>query len=65
MGRRYLGFTIEEWRALPWWQRRVYVEGLNNEAKERAGGEAEPNDGGSWADAVLGDGDVSGLGFST
>lgn len=30
--RRRLGFTIDEWRELPWWQRRVYLTGLRDEA---------------------------------
>ena len=28
LARRKLGFTIDEWQALPWWQEDVYVEGF-------------------------------------
>lgn len=27
--RFYLHFTVDEWRKLPWWQQRLYIEGLN------------------------------------
>lgn len=33
--RKVLGFSIDEWLALPWWQRRVYVEQMQEEAQER------------------------------
>ncbi len=33
--RKHLGFSIDEWLALPWWQRRVYIEGMEDEADER------------------------------
>lgn len=26
--RFYLHFSVDEWRALPWWQKRLYTEGL-------------------------------------
>jgi hypothetical protein len=29
--RRHLGFTVAEWRALPWWTTRLYLEGLEAE----------------------------------
>lgn len=29
--RRRLHFSADEWRALPWWQTRLYLEGLNEE----------------------------------
>ncbi len=29
--RRRLGMSVEETRALPWWQRRLYLEGLDME----------------------------------
>ena len=29
--RRQLGFSIEEWEALPWYQQLVYTEGLKEE----------------------------------
>lgn len=31
MVRRHLGFTIDEWEQLPWWQQRVYMESLAEE----------------------------------
>lgn len=34
--RKILRFSIDEWLALPWWQRRVYVEQMQEEADERA-----------------------------
>lgn len=44
VARRRLGFSINEWLALPWWQRRVYIEGANDEAEARAeaAGEQSP-----------------------
>lgn len=29
--RRHLGFAVAEWRALPWWTTRLYLEGLEAE----------------------------------
>lgn len=29
--RRFLGYEVEEWRALPWWKQAVYKEGLAEE----------------------------------
>jgi len=29
--RRHLGFSIDEWELLPWWQQMVYAEGLREE----------------------------------
>lgn len=55
VARKHLGFTIDEWLALPWWQRQVYAEGLTREAEEiekahgGEGGQAE----GSLADTLL------------
>lgn len=67
-----LGFTIDEWRALPWWQRRVYLDGMEEEAErhaERAGGgdAGGPSGGPSVADTLLTGtlDDVAGLGFRT
>lgn len=37
MARRELGYGIDEWRALPWWQRRVYVDALNDDAGHTTG----------------------------
>lgn len=49
--RRRLRYGIDEWKALPWWQKRVYIEGLQNEADanrpDSGGGMADP------ADAIL------------
>lgn len=67
--RRHLGFTIDEWLALPWWQRRVYLEQANEEAQALE--QARGGDGGGGtpdpADALLGGsmGDLAGLGFDT
>lgn len=27
--RFYLHFSVDEWRKLPWWQQKLYIEGLN------------------------------------
>jgi hypothetical protein len=27
--RRYLGYDITEWEALPWWQQNAYMDGMN------------------------------------
>lgn len=29
--RRHLGFSVDEWRALPWWQAELYLRGLIQE----------------------------------
>ena len=31
LARRHLGFLPEEWEALPWWQRQMYMDGLEEE----------------------------------
>lgn len=31
MIRRHLGFSVEEWQSLPWWQQWTYLEGLEAE----------------------------------
>lgn len=31
LARRHLGFSVAEWQALPWWQSRLYAEGLAEE----------------------------------
>lgn len=31
LAKRRLGFSIDEWEALPWWQQMVYLEGLGEE----------------------------------
>lgn len=35
--RRRLGFTWDEWRALPWWQAQAYKDGLEAEFSEDKG----------------------------
>jgi len=64
--RRRLSFTINEWLALPWWQRKVYIEGWNNEAAEQQEASAQQNSG-SKVDAILygSSGDVAAAGFGT
>ncbi len=53
--RRILGFTIDEWQALPWWQRRVYVEGAEDEnaARNQGGDTGGDYGGGDLASALL------------
>jgi hypothetical protein len=66
--RRRLGFSIDEWVSLPWWQRRVYIEGMNNEAEEQSTDTGEGGSPGlSGADAILyGDmSDLASAGFGT
>jgi hypothetical protein len=36
-----LGFSVEEWDALPWWQSRMYVECLSEELTGDAAPEEE------------------------
>lgn len=31
LARRRLGLSVREWDALPWWQSRLYLEGLSEE----------------------------------
>lgn len=31
LARRHLGYSIDEWEELPWWQQRVYMAGLREE----------------------------------
>lgn len=54
--RAELGFDVDAWRALPWWQRRVYVEGLNERAQETRSSQ----DGGGGTDGGM-DGFMSSL----
>lgn len=58
VARTKLGYTIDEWRALPWWQRRVYLEGMEAEYEriEQARSEASgaPGGGSDPAEAILG-----------
>lgn len=34
LARTRLGYSIDDWLALPWWQRRVYIEGLQATAQD-------------------------------
>lgn len=36
LARRKLGMSVEEWRRLPWWQQRLYQEGLLAESSATA-----------------------------
>lgn len=29
--KRRLGYGVDEWRALPWWKQRLYLDGLEEE----------------------------------
>ncbi len=42
MARRYLGFTADEWDGLPWWQQRLYLEGVDAEFAAAAPNEQQP-----------------------
>lgn len=67
--RKHLRFSIDEWLALPWWQRRVYLEGLENEAAESTEAPQGPPGGGLGGsdplEAIYGGtlGDVAGYGY--
>ena len=53
VARSRLGFSIDEWLALPWWQRRVYINGLRREAEEAQNpGQGERTEA-SGIDAIL------------
>jgi hypothetical protein len=71
LARTLLGFTIDEWLALPWWQRRLYVEEGNAEAqRQEEAAEATGGESGGPMDpaaAILGGsmGQLSDLGFGT
>lgn len=57
VARTKFGFTIDEWLALPWWQRRVYLNGLAREIEqqeEAAGGGAARQTGLTGLDAIYG-----------
>jgi hypothetical protein len=48
-----LGYSIPEWLALPWWQRRLYLEQMAEEAEERAGAAGgAPAGAGGMSDAL-------------
>lgn len=46
MARRYLGFTVAEWNALPWYESRLYIEQMNEELTEGSGSPDQLNEGG-------------------
>lgn len=52
LARRRLLFTIDEWQALPWWQRRVYIEGLGAEADATIDARPQHRSGRSGLDAI-------------
>ena len=31
--RKYLGFSVSDWRSLSWWEQRLYLEGLEADGK--------------------------------
>lgn len=44
--RRHLGFTVAEVDAMPWWQHRMYMDGITEEfSDEESGGEVDVGDG--------------------
>ena len=52
--RRRLRFTVDEWQALPWWQKRLYIEGLEWEAEQnRAPTESDGMGAADPAEAIL------------
>lgn len=40
--RKHLYFSVDEWRALPWWQQRMYVDLLNEQLAAERGEEIDP-----------------------
>ena len=54
MVRKHLGFSIDEWDRLPWWQQKVYVEELQ---ADLFGDEQPP-------DEMASNDDLSALGFN-
>lgn len=65
MARRRLGFSVDEWLSLPWWQRRVYIEGMNNEAQDNQA-DAPPGGMDPFEAVLAGEiDDVAAAGFST
>ncbi|WP_190824684.1 hypothetical protein [Saccharopolyspora pogona] len=44
MVRRYLGFSVDEWDRLPWWQQRLYVEELDAELSGPDQGDGQSSD---------------------
>ena len=39
VARRKLGLSVEEWYALPWWQQRMYIDGMMAEGVIRSADE--------------------------
>lgn len=50
MVRKHLNFSVDEWVRLPWWQQRLYVEGLDEFIRAENG--EEPDDGDTTTDDV-------------
>lgn len=65
IARTKLGYGITEWRELPWWHRRLYLEQLEAEANRVPGGNNQAEGPSNIADALLSGSmdDVGGLGF--
>lgn len=56
--RFYLRFSVDEWYAMPWWQQRLYIEGLEEHRPWDTSGESRAKKGGDElpeADADLSD----------
>lgn len=67
--RRELGYGVDEWQALPWWQQQLYIDGLNAEADRADQGAAQttPGGGSDYIDALYSGtmADVQAQGFGT
>lgn len=42
LARRELNYSVSEWRQLPWWQRKMYIEGFELSGVVGRGGDSEP-----------------------
>lgn len=43
MMRKHLGFSVNEWQSLPWWQQKLYIDQLSMDlAAERGDDPEEP-----------------------
>lgn len=52
VARTKLHYSIDDWLALPWWQRRVYLEGMSDEADAALNRGQEQHQGPAWVDAL-------------
>lgn len=52
--RVHLRFSVDEWLALPWWQRRLYVEGMVDAAEQQSAASGDRGGGSDLASAILG-----------